>query len=93
MYNWTVRASRRVEKQVRKLPEEIRHVLFALLTDIEENGPVQGAWPNYGKLGKTRHHCHLKIGRPTYVAVWEVRDNEVRLIELTYAGTHQGAPY
>jgi len=27
------------------------------------------------------------------VAIWEVIDKEIRLIEVTYAGTHEKAPY
>ncbi len=30
---------------------------------------------------------------PTYVAVWEESAGEVRLIEVTYVGTHAKAPY
>lgn len=29
----------------------------------------------------------------TYIAVWEERDREIRLVEVTYAGTHEKAPY
>ncbi len=36
---------------------------------------------------------HLKKGRPTYVAIWEVTDKEIRIIEVIYAGTHEKAPY
>lgn len=61
--------------------------------DLEENGPVRGKWSNYGKLTGRRHHCHLKKGKPCYVAVWEVADKEIKLIEVVYAGTHEGAPY
>ena len=35
----------------------------------------------------------LKKGHPTYVAIWEVTDKEIRLIEVIYAGTHEKAPY
>jgi hypothetical protein len=62
-----------------------------LLSDIEAGGPVRGNWPNYSRLGPRRHHCHLKKGRPTYVAVWE--EIGTRLVEVTYAGTQEKAPY
>jgi len=39
------------------------------------------------------HHCHLKKGRPTYIAVWEINDKEIKLVEVTYVGTHEKAPY
>jgi hypothetical protein len=29
----------------------------------------------------------------TYVAIWEVTYKEIKLIEVTYAGTHEKAPY
>ena len=67
-------------------------VAFAVLLDAPI-GPVAGNWPNYGKLDDNRHHCHLKKGRPTYVAVWwEVRQ-EKQTIEVAYVGTHEKAPY
>jgi hypothetical protein len=67
--------------------------MYSLLRDIELYGPVRGDWPNYGKLGKGRHHCHIKKGKPTYVAVWEEKDKKIKLIEVTYVGTHERAPY
>ena len=80
---WTVRLSK---KRVRK-------TLAYLIREIELTGPVKGSWPNYSKLGKARHHCHLKKGNPNYVAVWEVKDKRIRLVEVIYAGTHEKAPY
>jgi hypothetical protein len=61
--------------------------------EIEKSGPSRGNWPNYSKLAKSRHHCHIKKGRPTYVVVWEVVAGEVQLVEVIYAGTHEKAPY
>ncbi len=77
------------------MPQVIRKALFALALDLRDNGPVLPGKPHFGKLkgqGET-YHCHLKAGRPTYVAVWEVRDKTIRLIEVTYVGTHENAPY
>ena len=52
--------------------------------------------PHFGKL-KNRsgevYHCHLNRGRPVYVAVWQVVGRDVRLVEVTYVGNHEGAPY
>ena len=90
---WTVTSQKKVRKQVRKLPLSVKEKLFALLLDIEIDGPVRGNWPNYGKLGRNRHHCHLKKGHPTYVAVWEVKEYQIKLVELTYVGSHEKAPY
>lgn len=90
---WIVRITGKVDKQSHKLPRSIVERLFVLMEEIRLSGPVRGNWPNYGKLGDGRHHCHLKKGKPTYVAVWEERDREIRLVEVIYAGTHEKAPY
>lgn len=91
--NWEVVFSRRVQRAQVRLPKSIYKSLVLLAREIEIRGPVRGNWPNYGKLSPGRHHCHLKKGKPTYVAVWEEKDNEIRLIEVTYVGTHENAPY
>jgi len=90
---WTVKLSRQARKQIDRLPQRVREILITLMREIEIQGPVRGNWPNYGRLESSRHHCHLKKGKPTYVAIWEVRDKEVRLVEVIYAGTHEKAPY
>lgn len=90
---WVVTMSRITEKQNAKLSKPVRQILFALINDLEAAGPIRGDWPNYGKLTNGRHHCHLKKGNPTYVAVWEVRDKKVKLVEVIYVGTHEKAPY
>lgn len=84
---WTNRATRAVEK----LPSRVRDAAWLLVAGLERNGPVAGSWPNYGKLRRDTHHCHLKKGRPTYVAVWR-EDGEAHVIEVTYVGTHENAP-
>jgi mRNA-degrading endonuclease RelE of RelBE toxin-antitoxin system len=89
---WMVNFSGKVLKQKAKLPEKIRELLFQLAKDIEASAPVRGDWPNYSKLSGNRHHCHLKKGRPTYVAVW-TEDRETVSVEIIYAGTHEKAPY
>jgi mRNA-degrading endonuclease RelE of RelBE toxin-antitoxin system len=90
---WTVTLSSRVAKGCKTLPKAIKKSLALLLTDIEDLGPVRGDWPNYSKLSHGRHHCHIKKGRPTYVAVWEENNEKVKLVEVTYVGTHEKAPY
>ena len=90
---WTVKMSRSAEKQKAKLSKPVLQILYALLHDIEAGGPVRGDWPNYGKLVNGQHHCHLKKGNPTYVAVWEVQDKKIKLVEVNYVGTHEKAPY
>ena len=91
--HWQVTIHAKVQKSIPKLPNRVQKVLAFLLREIELDGPTRGNWPNYGKLGKEKHHCHLKKGKPTYFAVWQVVDKEIRLVEVIYAGTHEKAPY
>ncbi len=91
--SWQVTIHAKAQKSIPKLPNRVQKALAFLLREIELDGPTRGNWPNYGKLGKDKHHCHLKKGQPTYVAVWQVIDKEIRLVEVTYAGTHEKAPY
>jgi hypothetical protein len=90
---WTVIATKRAHKQISRLPESAMQKLVALIRDIENSGPVRGEWPNYSPLGQNRHHCHIKKGQPTYVAVWEVTNKKIKLVEVIYAGTHEKNPY
>jgi len=90
---WQIYVGKKVQKQVNALSPGVKGSLLTLITDIQLYGPVRGNWPNYGKLTGGRHHCHIKKGRPTYVAVWEEKNGTVKLIEVTYAGTHEKAPY
>jgi len=66
---WVVEFTNRSKKQADKLPVKVRQILFQLAREIEYFGPVRGDWPNYSKLSEKEHHCHLKKGTPTYVAV------------------------
>jgi hypothetical protein len=90
---WIVVFTGKSRKQKEKLPHRVRELLFQLVREIEAGGPVRGDWPNYSKLSADLHHCHLKKGKPTYVAVWREERNEIRLVEVIYAGTHEKAPY
>jgi mRNA-degrading endonuclease RelE of RelBE toxin-antitoxin system len=90
---WQVRVKRKVQKKLERFPSRVRQLVYFLIQDIRQNGPVRGDWPNYSSLGENRHHCHLKKGKPTYVAVWEVKAAEIRLVEVVYVGTHEKAPY
>ena len=89
---WIVKIHRKAEKQAADLPRKVLEHLFELIQEIRLSGPVRGDWPNYGKLTGNRHHCHLKKGKPTYVAVW-TEDKETVTVEVVYAGTHEKASY
>ena len=91
--HWTVKMSPKARKSYERLPRRVKDQVQFLLGDIERHGPVRGVWPNYGKLGTYRHHCHLKKGHPTYVAVWAEYADGARIVEVEYVGTHEGAPY
>lgn len=88
--SWKVTLTKKAAKQQLKLPENIRLILKALVLEIGQVGPVRGNWRNYGKL-TDGHHCHLKAGKPTYVACW--RESGKKEVEIYYAGTHEKAPY
>jgi mRNA-degrading endonuclease RelE of RelBE toxin-antitoxin system len=90
---WEVKERRSLGKRVRKLPENVQNLLITLKKEMEVNGPIRGNWPNFSSLADNRYHCHLRKGRPTYVAVWEIVDKEIKLIEVIYAETHEKAPY
>lgn len=92
---WTVLTTGKARKQKEKLPKAIRDALYLLERDLTARGPEVTGWPNYGKItGKTNiHHCHLNKGKPRYVAVWKVTDQQVKIIEVRYVGTHEKANY
>ncbi len=93
---WQVNLTPRAVKQSKKLPGRVRQRLGALIMSIELAGPIQPTMPHFGKLQSWPgewYHCHLNKGRPTYVAVWQVVDKQAVLMEVTYVGTHEKAPY
>ena len=90
---WEINISKKVGKQISKLPVAVQKILKTLMKEIEVAGPTRGNWANYSRLGGNRHHCHIKKGKPTYVAVWAVENKKVKLVEVIYAGTHEKAPY
>lgn len=92
---WTTVMTAKARKQMSRLPEKYRKIFEALLSEIVVFGPVRNSWPNYGRIrgSKCCHHCHLNKGRPRYVAVWSVVDDQIQIIEVRYVGTHEKADY
>ena len=90
---WIIQYTKKAAKQAANLPKAVLLALDALALDIKLHGPVRGNWPNYSKLSAGVHHCHLKKGHPTYVAVWEEVAGKIQIARITYAGTHEKAPY
>jgi hypothetical protein len=92
---WQIRIPRRVGKSIAKLPERIQAAMQLLIEELGRDGPYRMNWPHYSRIQGTKNkfHCHVKSGRPTYVACWELTSEVERIIEVYYAGTHEKAPY
>jgi hypothetical protein len=96
---WEVRFSRNASKLYERLKRSgqkkpsIIDVIDFLVIELQAKGPERVNWPNYSKLGGDLYHCHLKKGRPTYIACWRVVNERFKQIEVYYVGTHEGAPY
>ncbi len=90
---WTVTLSSRARQGRRKLPAMVEAAFQTLLAELELSGPVRPNWANYSKLGPDLYHCHIRKGRPTYVAVWRAEKGRIKIIEVVYVGTHENAPY
>lgn len=88
---WIASYSGNVAKQYEALPRAGQDRLDLLTAELE----LLFNWKNCSKLeGKgQRFQCHIKKGKPTYVAVWEVVDGRVSFWEVTYVGTHEKARY
>jgi hypothetical protein len=98
MPNWTVNFSAKAGKQYKQLKRSgsrpsINDVIDFLVLDLQKNGPLVSRWPNFGPLEKDEFHCHLRNGKPTYIACWKIIDKQAKQIEVYYVGTHEGAPY
>lgn len=88
--SWKVNVSKQAAKKAKKMPKRVTVLFEALLLDLSIIGPIQPEWANYSKLTYDRYHCHLNY---SFVAVWEVADNEIRILEVTYVGSREDAPY
>ena len=80
---------RKIEKRLMKCPEYVQEKFWVLVKDIEESGPVQKNWRNYSTLGKNLYHCHLDY---SWVAVWYCEGASI-IVEVTYVGSREDAPY
>lgn len=95
---WNVEYTRKAKK----LYDQLKHngskpsivdIINFLVIEMEQEGPYRSNWLNYGTLSENEFHCHLKKGKPTYVACWRIIDKNKRKIEVYYVGTHEKAPY
>jgi mRNA-degrading endonuclease RelE of RelBE toxin-antitoxin system len=92
---WGVKPRKGILNNLKKFPEKVQKILFVLIKELKEDGPYRKNWANYGKLKghKDTFHCHIKKGNPTIVAIWSIKDKKIKLLEVTYVGTHEKAPY
>ena len=98
MGTWSVKFSHTAEKQYKKLKRSgtrpsINDVIDLLIIELQNGGPIRNNWPNYSRMTNGYYHCHLKKGRPTYVACWVLMNEKNKQIEVIYVGTHENAPY
>lgn len=85
-----VKIKKKVKKSARGMPPAEQIKFDLLVTDLKNQGPIQSKWPNYGLItGTNTHHCHLSH---KWVACWVETEQGIE-IEVTYAGSREGAPY
>ena len=90
---WEVLLAPKAGKAQRLLPEKIRNLASTLIKELAASGPIRKDWKNFGPISEYSYHCHIKKGRPTYVACWREVDKQKRIIEVFYVGIHENAPY
>ena len=86
---YTVGWKKKIEKDIKKMPQKEQEKFAQLVYDLMENGPKQPKWPNYSKLSDNKFHCHLSYH---WVACWKT-ENENIIIEIYYVGSRENAPY
>ena len=86
---YQVLLSKRVLRQLERLPLGVQKKLGNLVQDLRVGGPVQTIWPNFNRLSQNKYHCHLSYH---WVACWYHEKGSLR-IEVYYAGSRENAPY
>jgi hypothetical protein len=87
---YIVTMKRSVLMVIGKLPEAVQDRFRTLSRVLEAEGPTgPHAWKKYSKLSANEYHYHLNY---SYVAVWRHEKNII-IIEVTYAGSRESAPY
>jgi mRNA-degrading endonuclease RelE of RelBE toxin-antitoxin system len=81
--------SKKVKKNLLKVPPKIRDKFTVLAIQLSESGPVASNWAHYSKLGDTQYHCHLAYH---WVACWS-HEKKTITIEVYYVGSRENAPY
>ena len=80
---------KKVQTNLRKMPEFIQKKLATLIEQLKENGPIAKDWPNFSKIGSYQYHCHLSY---SWIACWGWEKGTV-IIEVYYVGSRENAPY
>lgn len=88
--HYQVLVRKKVVRSLPRLPREVQESFRLLAEDLRSKGPVQRQWPNYSKLGKLTHHCHLGY---SWVAVWKEDEDDKLILEVNYVGSREKAPY
>ena len=71
------------------MPEPMQKKMANLVEDLRDKGPMRNDWPSFSKLGKDQYHCHLAH---SWVVCWSHERSSV-VIEVSYAGSRENAPY
>ena len=83
--------NKKVLNQIQKMPLLEQKKLVNLVEDLKTNGPIQKNWNNYSQLGLNKYHCHLSY---KWVTCWAyIETEEIKIIEVYYAGSRENAPY
>lgn len=80
---------RKLEKQILQMPQSEQKKFALLVNDLRKAGPIQRNWKNFSDLGKNKYHCHLSYH---WVVCWYCEKNSI-ILEVTYAGSREKAPY
>ena len=86
---YEIKTSKKILKQLDRLPTFVGEKFFVLVKDLEMGGPIQTKWPNFSKLGRSRYHCHLYR---SWVACWRYEKKTV-VIGVEYVGSREKSPY
>ena len=84
-----VKIKKKALRGLKKLPINVKKLLFLLIEDLKADGPMQKSWQKFSPLEENKYHCHLTY---RYVACWTWRQEEIE-IEVYYVGSREKAPY
>jgi mRNA-degrading endonuclease RelE of RelBE toxin-antitoxin system len=87
--HYEVKIKKKALRGLKKLPSNVKKLLFLLIEDLKADGPIQKSWHNFSSSGNDTYHCHLNY---RYVACWTYRQGEI-VIEVYYVGSREKAPY